>query len=47
MSHILRGTKIDVVARLAGVAENSLHGTGFFQSKPDLVIQDGRKDDPK
>ena len=48
MAHLLKGTNIDVVARLEKIAERSIQKTGFFQSKPDLVLpDDGRVNDPK
>ena len=48
MAHLLKGTNIDVVDRLEKIAEKSIQKTGFFHSKPDLVLpDDGRVNNPK
>ena len=48
MAHLLKGTNIDVVDRLEKIAERSIQKTGFFHSKPDLVLpDDGRTNNPK
>nr|XP_002125633.1 polyphosphoinositide phosphatase [Ciona intestinalis] len=44
MAHSLRGTKLNVLAWLANIAEHSIQATGFFQSKPDLYKDTLNKD---
>jgi len=47
MAHLLRSTKVNVLEKLGNIAEGSMQLTGFFQSKPDLVLPGLRKSDPK